>query len=48
MEYVYVQVKVVYCDLKSANLMIDGQGWLKVIDFGIVASMSDTVFWVSN
>ncbi|MEY3774877.1 MAG: hypothetical protein RLZZ129_1657 [Verrucomicrobiota bacterium] len=48
LDYAHRKAKVVHRDLKPANLMIDGAGELKVADFGIAASVSDSVSRVSQ
>lgn len=47
LDYAHRRAKVVHRDLKPANLMIDEQGYLKVADFGIAASTSDSISRVS-
>jgi formylglycine-generating enzyme required for sulfatase activity len=46
--YAHGEVQIVHRDLKPANLMIDRAGDLKVADFGIAASVSDSVSRVSQ
>lgn len=46
--YAHDEVQIVHRDLKPANLMIDRAGDLKVADFGIAASVSDSVSRVSH
>ncbi|GIL14812.1 MAG: hypothetical protein BroJett038_35320 [Chloroflexota bacterium] len=43
LDYAHTKAKVVHRDLKPANLMVDDRGDLKVADFGIAASITDTV-----
>ncbi len=48
LDYAHTDAEVVHRDLKPSNLMIDKRGRLKVLDFGIAASISDSVSRVSN
>jgi hypothetical protein len=48
LDYAHADAQVVHRDLKAANLMVDARGRLKVLDFGIAASISDSVSRVSN
>lgn len=43
LDYAHSAGKVVHQDLKPANLMINSKGQLKVTDFGIARTVSDTV-----
>ncbi len=42
MEYAHVHARVVHCDLKPSNLMVNSKGILKITDFGIARSLSDS------
>ncbi len=47
LDYAHQDAKVVHRDLKPANLMLDSKGKLKIADFGISCSISDSVSRVS-
>jgi formylglycine-generating enzyme required for sulfatase activity/serine/threonine protein kinase len=42
LDYAHAEAKVAHRDLKPANLMVDGRGGLKIADFGISATLTDT------
>ena len=42
LDYAHKRVKIAHRDLKPGNLMVDAEGDLKVADFGISRSISDT------
>ena len=48
LEYAHTRAEVVHRDLKPANLLVDDRGFLKVADFGIAASVSESISRVSG
>src|SRR6266576_503652 len=43
LDYAHDHAKVIHCDLKPANLMVNQRGDLKITDFGIARSLTDSV-----
>ena len=43
LDYAHNHANVIHCDLKPANLMVNQRGDLKVADFGIARSLTDSV-----
>jgi serine/threonine protein kinase/tetratricopeptide (TPR) repeat protein len=43
MHYAHTRARIVHCDLKPANLMVNSKGALKITDFGIARSLSESV-----
>src|SRR5437867_13403074 len=42
LDYAHNHAKVIHCDLKPANLMVNQRGDLKITDFGIARSLADS------
>jgi serine/threonine protein kinase/Tfp pilus assembly protein PilF len=43
LDYAHNRANIIHCDLKPANLMVNQRGDLKISDFGIARSLSDSV-----
>src|SRR5882762_8253769 len=41
LDYAHNRAKIIHCDLKPANLMVNQRGDLKITDFGIARSLAD-------
>jgi serine/threonine protein kinase/Flp pilus assembly protein TadD len=42
LDYAHNRAKIIHCDLKPANLMVNQRGDLKISDFGIARSLGDS------
>jgi serine/threonine protein kinase/Flp pilus assembly protein TadD len=43
LDYAHTRANIIHCDLKPSNLMVNQRGNLKISDFGIARSLSDSV-----
>jgi serine/threonine protein kinase/Tfp pilus assembly protein PilF len=43
LDYAHTRANVIHCDLKPANLMVNQRGDLKITDFGLARSLTDSV-----
>jgi serine/threonine protein kinase/Tfp pilus assembly protein PilF len=43
LDYAHNRARVIHCDLKPSNLMVNRSGDLKITDFGIARSLADSV-----
>src|SRR5262245_38549590 len=43
LDYAHNHAKIIHCDLKPSNLIVNQRGELKVSDFGIARSLTDSV-----
>ena len=48
LDYAHVQKRIVHRDLKPANLMVNSESQIKITDFGISCSLSDTMSRLSR
>jgi serine/threonine protein kinase len=48
LHYAHTEARIVHRDLKPANLMVNGKGNIKITDFGIARSITDSVSRVSR
>jgi hypothetical protein len=48
LDYAHLQKRIVHRDLKPANLMLNSESEIKITDFGIARSVSDTMSRVSR
>ena len=43
LDYAHTRANIIHCDLKPSNLMVNQRGNLKIQDFGIARSLTDSV-----